>query len=229
MNTVTLPASAVRDVLKAAVAFVGKDTTLPMLCAVQLDTIDGYLVATATNRYVVGRSRAKLTEGEWAGPFLMTMADAKRVLAAAKDAAAVMLPCTFSVDEGARTLSLHTEQATLNAAELDEEFPKVAHLLRTPPTGSTGHSAVTSEVLKPFMGLARDRYEKNMPIEFHFSPPNKIVLINFSDHFQGALMPYRMPEEREPFPRPWERGSGPHPDSAPDAPRPARHTRAGAR
>jgi len=78
MNTVTLPASAVHDVLKAAVPFAGKDTTLPMLCAVQLDTIDGYLVATATNRYVVGRSRAKLTEGEWAGPFLMTLADAKR-------------------------------------------------------------------------------------------------------------------------------------------------------
>ncbi len=52
MNTVTLPASAVHDVLKAAVPFAGKDTTLPMLRAVQLDTIDGYLVATATNRYV---------------------------------------------------------------------------------------------------------------------------------------------------------------------------------
>ncbi len=48
------------------------------------------------------------------------LADAKRFLAAAKDTAAVMLPCILSVDEGARTLSLHTEQATLNAAELDE-------------------------------------------------------------------------------------------------------------
>jgi len=130
---VTLPAPAVHDVLKAVVPFAGKDTTLPMLCAVQLDTIDGYLVAAATNRYVVGRSRAKLTEGEWAGPFLMTMVDAKRFLGAAKDAAAVILPCILSVDEGARTLSLHTEQATLNAAELDEEFPKVARAMRILP------------------------------------------------------------------------------------------------
>jgi len=97
----------------------------------------------------------------------------------------------------------------------------VAHLLRTPPTGSTGHSAITPEDLKPFMGLARDRYEKNMPIEFHFSAPSKIVFVNFSDHFQGALKPYRMPEEREPFPSPWERGSGPRPDSAAGTPDPA--------
>jgi hypothetical protein len=50
MNTVTLPAPAVHDVLKAVVPFAGKDTTLPMLCAVQLDTIDGYLVVAAANR-----------------------------------------------------------------------------------------------------------------------------------------------------------------------------------
>src|ERR1035437_6085115 len=78
MTVVTLSPSAVQDVLKAVLPFAGKDAVLPALCAVQLDTIDGYLVASATNRFVIGRSRAKVTEGELAGPFLLAAADAKR-------------------------------------------------------------------------------------------------------------------------------------------------------
>ncbi len=38
------------------------------------------------------------------------------------------------------------------------------------------------------MGLARDRNEKNMPTEFHFSRPNTIVLIKvFPITSKGAL------------------------------------------
>lgn len=59
--TVTITAADLVRTIDNVLPFTNRDETLPMLCAVFLETADGKLTATATDRYTLGHARADCT------------------------------------------------------------------------------------------------------------------------------------------------------------------------
>jgi hypothetical protein len=56
--TVTIPAADLVRIINDVLPFAARDDSLPMITAVYLETADGKLTATATDRYTMGHSRA---------------------------------------------------------------------------------------------------------------------------------------------------------------------------
>lgn len=110
--------------LKAA----GKDSMLPVLCAVHLRGIDGTLVGESTDRFRAAfhRHRPEKYDGGDFGLLLPTVS-VKRLLAVFGAAGSTFLTITAT----AESMTVTDHQTTLTVLAMPGEFPNVASLIAT--------------------------------------------------------------------------------------------------
>lgn len=210
MSAVTFAdARGLARVLAMTLPFVGDDyDTLPNLCAVRVEAARGVLVATATNRYVVGQARTTaddgLVEGELPATSLPTGA-VKQVIKACggnrKNAPRV--PATLAlVDEPGRPVKLTVDGDDILIAPELGAFPPVEHLLRkTLKTARLTSALGLRGDLLAKLGAASQHVHLVRKVSGDGAPPivfypsgeaHKLVHFTIGDSFRGAIMPVRI-------------------------------------
>lgn len=191
------PANDVRDALKSVL--------------VQFRPIDNAWTFTATNAYTLAQStvNAGLTVDEITAlserfsvfEVLITAADAKRIMHRAKTEKNARITLVCATDPHA-VLDIVWEWGAVTERLLNQgvhyEFPKTKHLW--PEAQPLEHGPAMFELSGDYLALFKPSTlartnEKNIGVRFHFADPEgrKPLLVTFSDHFRGLIMPRRIP------------------------------------
>lgn len=173
--------------LRAVVPHAGKDATLPMLMAVNLQSVDGSFVAAATQRYTLGVYRFNAEAPEGFG-FLVARDDAVRLQKLAKDSVKVGVPVRLRVDGDMLTAAFPGSSVTVHRA--DGSFPAWPSLLSgavaASKPGEGSFHAYNPSMLALFKAIDKRDYVRLYP-----SALNKPTLVTIGDQFAGIIMPIR--------------------------------------
>lgn len=205
MTRITVDLNALRTLLSASVPFAGEDIGLPVLNTILLEGKGKWLVATATDRYILGKTRAAV-EGVDGFRALVKLADAKHILktfTAARGsglAASVSLtvedrnpttPAKLTID---REEGLFADAESLTATYLlvDGEYPKIEGLFHKwqPATESAG-GGFNPGYLAKFKHVTSSQGE---PIRLTIGNDRGLTIVQAGDYFLGAIMPVRLAE-----------------------------------
>jgi hypothetical protein len=130
---------------------------------------------------------------------LISATDAKRVMARAKAEKTAKITLVCASDPHS-VLDIVWEWGAVTERVLNQgvhyTFPKVEHLW---PASTTENGPVRFGVNGDYIALFKPSHlargnEKSMPVTFQFSDweGRKPILVTFSDHFRGLLMPMRL-------------------------------------
>lgn len=205
MTRITVDLNALRTILAAAVPFAGDDNSFPVLNTVLLEGKGKWLVATATDRYALGKSRTAV-EGVDGFRALVKLADAKHILKTFTAARGTGLATSVSLAVEDRTettpakLTIDREEGLFADAEsltatyllVDGEFPKVEGLFHKwqPATERAGGG------FNPGY-LARFKHVTNQPgepIRLTIGNDRGLTVVQAGNYFLGAIMPVRLTE-----------------------------------
>lgn len=131
MTRITVDLNVLRNLLTASLPFAGEEYSMPTINAVDLQGKGKWLVATATDRYIVGMTRTAV-EGVDGFAALIKVADAKhilRTLAAAKGQAAAVT-VSLVVNDG--RLTIEREDGLFAVAKKAAPVKKAAAKKRVP-------------------------------------------------------------------------------------------------
>ena len=195
---VTLDARDLLTVLVNASLFAGTDDTLPILNAVRLEARGGFLHGYGTDRYRVGEVRVPLerSDGE---DFAVTLSVKtvrtwvpilKSAVLAQKGVR--VQETTLTEDHGTVTLECFT--ATVRAAAVDGDYPKIRGLFFTEePKFEGGTMGFNPAYFASFTKVQDFKNgTRNLPLVFVPGPnPNKPHMFLFEDWFRGLIMPVR--------------------------------------
>lgn len=210
---ITIPAADLASALKAVLPHVaGADRPGALqLIQVQFRPIENAWKFTATNSYTLAQSTVnaglevdeieRLAERFATFEVLISTADAKRIMARAKTEKHAPITLVCATDPHA-VLDIVWEwgavtERVLNQA-LNYSFPKVEHLF--PKTEDLEHGPAVFSLRGDYLALFKQstlarQSEKSLGVVFRFSDSEgrKPLLVTFSDHFRGLIMPYRLP------------------------------------
>lgn len=196
MNAITIEASAFCDLLSRVVPFAGKDDTLPVLVAVELELVDGYLHAVATDRYRLGCARTKVSDDAEPWSFLLKLADAKqivRLFSPVRKPRPPFPPEITLVREGAalrvssKGVRLDGSTLSLTFTAVDGDYIKWRSLIPSGVPIEPAAVAVNAKYLADFQKAAR----ANVAIRVTVFKADKPILVEAED-FVGLLMPVRV-------------------------------------
>lgn len=193
MSTLSISASTFVELLNRAIPFAGRDDTLPVLMAVELECIgDGWLTASATDRYRLAHARAKVADDVEPFKFLLSLKDAERIVKLFKPsldfAVSLRVDKTEAVVSGP-SLAL-TCQPVSGVSVKYRSFVVAAQSAASEP----GPFGVNMKFVADFAKVVR-------PTEgIRVTPtlPNKAVLFETTD-FVGLLMPVRLSDASHDF------------------------------
>ncbi len=200
----TMKANHLHRILTEAKLFAGHDATLPMLACVRLEATETQLTAIATDRFLLGVSRADYT-GE-AFDVLIDGSDvdvlARMAKTAKRDEAwrEVTVERTDTVPEGCTVTSVTFVFAfntgeTLTVKPSEQDFPKYRQLipstddLETETLGLGTEFGFDAGKLARFAKVAGSHVMQLYPR----GPRPAVVLIG--DDFLGLIMPVRLSED----------------------------------
>jgi DNA polymerase III sliding clamp (beta) subunit (PCNA family) len=215
-----LLAADLARVIDDAAIFALRDTSIPIINAVQLESSPKRLIATATDRFVLGSAVTDYLDetGETWGAAL-SLAHAQMVSKLAKSTKTSMTDVTIKVEDGKAWFAF-TSGETLTVPTVDGtgKFPDWRKIIesRAAEEGSTGTFGVNPQYLAKF-GRVTDA--RRMVIKF--SGHNKPGLVNIGTQFVGVIMPFRLDENEAKWEAPeWlERPKPPEPEPDKKAPR----------
>ncbi len=195
-GTVTISHKDLAQLLLPVLPHVAQDrySMVPVLEAVRLTTVGGYLTATATDRYTAAKTRHPVPEGTEFHA-LVTARQLKGLLAMFKPARGQVGELTLTVTERG-DLQVEGPSALFAGASihydvLDAEYPKVdtifaANLGRT-EVEQARTVALNAAFMAKFQLAARD----GLPIEVSAGAAHQPVVVTSGDHFVGIIMPVR--------------------------------------
>lgn len=212
MSSITIDLTELRTLLNRVVPFAMQDKYggLPVLQSIHLEGKGGYLLATATDRYILGISRTKV-EGADGFQALVKLKDVRHILATFKSRKGIITSVTLTTsgstaDGNNLTVTLadgmfaDADDLTARYGLIDGEFPKIAKLFTEwqPPTEVAG-TGYNPAYLARFAHVADNR---NVPVKV---TPGSIsgsaggksfaTIVQAGDYFLGAIMPVRLGAE----------------------------------
>lgn len=209
--SITIDLNELRTLLNRVIPFAESGKYgLPVLESIHLQTRGDYLIASATDRYVLGIARTKI-EGAAGFDALVKLRDVKHILATFKSRKDVITKVTLTRDgstaDGATlTVTLadglfaDADDLTAKYGLFDGEFPKLHELFTkweapTEPT-ATGYNPA---YLARFAHVAENRHEpvKVTPGAIATTAGGKsfATIVQAGDYFLGAIMPVRLSED----------------------------------
>lgn len=198
MSTITIDLNELRTLVARVIPFTSNDKySQPVLESIYLQGKGDYLLATATDRYIVGISRVKL-EGADGFDALVKVKDIRHILATFKSRKDIITTVTLTTSggkqDGALAVTLadgmfaDADDLTARYSLVDGEFPKISKLFSewVAPTDVTG-IGYNPAYLAKFAHIAR-----NLPIKVSPGTDSKPTIIQAGDYFLGAIMPVRI-------------------------------------
>jgi hypothetical protein len=209
--TVTMLAGDLCRALSDALPFVCTDTCLPQITVVRIETSDGTLSATATDRYTLGHSRAACT-GDLPAPFSLPTAAARQVIRLFKPPRRIpfgpgpRVAVDYNPDTWIATFSPAREDGPALFAEhadighevrvktRDEKYPEYHKLIDRAPAAAEHTGAAYG--LNPWLLARFDKVTgtPGMPMRVWMGRRTKPVVVQIGDTFVGIIMPVRLPE-----------------------------------
>lgn len=195
MSTLTITARTLRSALGPVIPLAGTDLTLPVLNAVHVHTEGPYLVATATDRFVMGIKR---TPGVWPEGWaaIIPLPAIRGILAAYKPQRGHDPEMTLTVDGdrlvvsgGGGLFSAFVESQTTYLLET-AEFPKVAQIVAQVADAEPDLSTVPAFNSKSLARFAAAD-SGGAGLFVHATNPARPALITDGETFWGAIMPRR--------------------------------------
>ncbi|MEA5456719.1 hypothetical protein SPF06_18505 [Sinomonas sp. JGH33] len=207
-GSVKIRAGRLLNVLVNAALFASTDSTLPVLCCVQLTVSGKYLVGGATDRYALAYVKAELEEDGTGEAFraVVPTAALKSLTPVLKAAARIDDTVTLAV-EGA-TLLYQTAESTGTVSLHDAEaFPKIGSLVDSAAANIAGPVELSTVPLISVdpgllarVGKVKDHRGKGDPTRSYGKvpvgilaqgDPRKAVYWALEDWARGLIMPVR--------------------------------------
>jgi len=198
MSTITIDLNELRTLLSRVIPFANQAKYgLPVLETIQLTGKGDYLVATATDRYIVGIARTKV---ENAADFeaLVKIQDVKHILSTFKSRKDINTKITLTTSGEAGNASLTVALADGLFADADDltaryglsdgQYPDVSKVFSewTAPTEFSG-TGYNPSYLAKFAHVT----SRNEPIKVS-GGGLRPTIIQAGDYFLGAIMPVRL-------------------------------------
>jgi hypothetical protein len=206
MTRINVDLSALRTILSAALPFAGTEDSLPVINTVLLEGKGKWLVATSTDRYIMGMTRTAV-EGADGFQALVKVADAKHILktfTAAKGqgrgpvvslaltarTTTTLAKLTISREDG---LFADCDNLTATYALVDGTFPGIAGLFHKWNLSATRTSSGFNPLLlAKFQHVTETRGE---PVRVSYGDDRGLTVVQAGDYFLGAIMPVRLADE----------------------------------
>ncbi|OFB37937.1 hypothetical protein BA059_16700 [Mycolicibacterium sp. (ex Dasyatis americana)] len=180
-------------ILKDASLFASSDNLLPIINAVHLTVRDGGLLAFATDRFILGASKAPVEEpGDL--EVALTLRQVKTVLQLANSFKQAFSTVALKVEAKKFHVAFTSGESLALPVELDDG-PQLSWLtlLSTPAKDDSPAKAmdVNPQLLARFARVTGGPRRMRL----WFSGANKAMRVSIGDEFVGLIMPVRMPDE----------------------------------
>lgn len=190
--SLTITHRALTELVAPVLPHVDQSQSLPVLGCVKLETVGGYLTATATDRYAVALSRVPVGE-DVQFHAVIDQRDLRALLAMFKPRRGetddltleVTSPHTLRVEGPGALFS----NAVIEYALMESEYPKLSQIFerRHGEPSTDGLVDVNPTLLAKFQHAAGP----NSPIHIDLGDGKRPIFITAGDNFIGALMPVR--------------------------------------
>lgn len=187
LNYLELAGDLLLELLEGVSSHAGRDKSLPMLNAVEVEGGGGLLVARATDRYRLIEGGARALEGSL-DKALISLEDIKRIITLSKAHKSNLVSITRLGD----SLTVSSLGDSLTVTLLDGTFPPTAHLF----TASEGEpSPIEGVAFNPaFMADYGKIAGKGAAIKIYFTGENKPMRVRITSNtinWRALLMPMR--------------------------------------
>lgn len=201
MSTITVDLNELRALLSRVIPFAQQSNFgLPVIESVHLTGKGGYLIATATDRYIVGMGRQKV-EGADGFDALVKIKDVRHILTTFKSRKGIVAKVTLATGgtaaagDASLTVALadglfaDADDLTARYSLIDGKFPGVASIFREwkAPTEVEG-TGYNPSYLAKFAHVTDSRAE---PIKVT-GGGDRPTIVQAGDYFLGAIMPVRL-------------------------------------
>lgn len=185
----SLPVPDLARALNDAIIFASRDTTLPMINAVRLESTRRNLVAVATDRFTLGSSAATYTDGK--GPAFsatLRLPHAQLLAHVAKSfRRSTFEDARLTFRSGVLTCAFSTgEKVSVPELTSDVPFPDWRSILRSHDGDGDEIAAIA---LNPAYMAKFSRVRDARKMVCSFSGPRKPVKVTIGDQFFGVCMP----------------------------------------
>lgn len=189
-QTIALTGSDFKKLLGSAVPFVAKKGgAAPVLESIRLETREGEIQATATDRYRVGVARVPAVDATPGAVFMLHGDTAKTALRTAGKALHVWV--TIDTEKATLTVRGDSDVMFHQYAEPDA-FPQLGYVFREvferEPSGEP--FALNATFLADFAKVGAT-VGKGARIVVHSTSPRKPTVVTVGDHFFGLIMPLK--------------------------------------
>lgn len=199
-NTLTITYRALADLILPVLPHVDGSRTMPILESVKLETVGGFLTATATDRYTIAVCRMAVDESVQFSA-IVDARELRALLAMFKPRRGLLDELTLTVDPATHRMRVEGpgalfSNAIIEYAVMDAEYPKVNQIFDRIGAEATvtGKVSLNPALLAKFQHAAR----QHEPIVVRVGQPNRPVFITAGEHFIGAIMTTRWGEKSEP-------------------------------
>lgn len=193
--------SDLHRLITTATLFAGNDDTLPMLKCIRFIADGKNLISVATDRFMVGASRAPMVTAE-PFEFLLDREQAKIISDIAKPGRRhwrILDRATLTLTPKGKKLnvSFAVQDITVGVPTKDLDFPKYSQLFKKQDPDNPGlpFIAVNPNYLAKFGKVATLLNDHQMGMTF--TKPSRPIQVNIGQDFCGLIMPVRSAESAE--------------------------------
>lgn len=199
MSTITIDLDELRTLLNRVIPFAADSKVyggaLPVLETVNLQVRGGHLVASTTDRYVLGMARTPIEGGD-GFEALIKLRDVKHILSVFKSrrgiATKITLTRTGGTADGVLAVGLadglfaDAEDLAAKYSLFDGEFPKVHDLFGK---WQAANEAPSVGYNPTYLAKFQHVVTRNEPIRVSPGAAHKPTIVQAGDYFLGAIMP----------------------------------------
>ncbi|OBK04670.1 hypothetical protein A5746_10240 [Mycolicibacterium conceptionense] len=194
--TVQLMTNELTRILKDAQIFASTNTTLPIINAVHLEARNGELIAVATDRFVLGVSKAPLDEAGESFEVALPLRQVKSIVQLAGACKQAFSQTALKVEDKKLSVAFSSGETLVLPVEL-ESGPHRGWMQLLSAAADESPSkvmAVNPQLLAKFarVGGASTR------LRLGFFGPSKPIRVSIGDDFVGLIMPVRIDSEEAP-------------------------------
>jgi DNA polymerase III sliding clamp (beta) subunit (PCNA family) len=189
----TMNAADLHRILHNGLLFADTDQSLPMLTAVQLEFSGDKVVSLATDRYLMGMTRADYTGEEFT--VLVNRFDVERVAKMAKPPTkgkATHEDRSVDIEhdaDNARVTFVFSSGESVTVQTVDAQFPAIRRLLPTEQRPTGGYVAVNAQYLAKFARvISESKYDQMF---LSAGAAHQPMAVRIGDHFVGMQMPVK--------------------------------------
>ncbi|OYN76846.1 hypothetical protein [Mycolicibacterium sphagni] len=186
----TITAAELSRVIDDAALFASRDTSLPMINAIRLESTAKQLIAVATDRFTLGASMASYNDGD--GPEFeatLKLGQAQLVARIAKSCREAFNSVAIKLTSGKLSFAFTSGEAlTLPMLHSEVDFPDWRKLV-TPTADDTPTKVIGYD---PALLARFSRVHGASRIAIKFSGPTKPAMVSAGTQFIGAIMPVRL-------------------------------------